>query len=116
MTATEYRTIRKQLGLTQTGLAALLRETRETISRRERSTCIISKRDEFALRWLTDQNTQTSIIRLLRQAEIDYMAALLEYEKAEEEGVSSFHEHNTCSYLKGVCDAYRNILNQAHNE
>jgi len=114
MSPTEYRTIRKQLGLTQAGLAALLGETRETVSRRERSASI-SKRDEFALLWLTGQNTQTSIMRLLRQAAIDYLAALLKYEKAEEEGVSSFHEHNTCSYLKGVIDAYRNLLDQNLN-
>ena len=112
MTATEYRTIRKQLGLTQAGLAVLLGETRETVNRRERSESI-AKRDEFALLWLTVQDTQTSIVRLLRQAEIDYRDALLEYDKAEEEGVSSFHEHNTCSYFKGVCDAYSNLLN--HN-
>ena len=61
------------------------------------------------------QNTQTSIPELLRLSEIDYRDALLEYDKAEEEGVSSFHEHNTCSYLKGVCDAYRNILNLNQN-
>lgn len=57
MTATEYRTIRKQLGLTQAGLAALLGETRETISRRERSESI-SGRDEFALLWIMYKNTK----------------------------------------------------------
>ena len=55
MTATEYRTIRKQLGLTQAGLAALLGETRETVNRRERSASI-SGRDEFALLWIAQQN------------------------------------------------------------
>ena len=57
MSPTEYRTIRKQLGLTQAGLAALLGETRETISRREKSTGIIPKRDEYALRWLAERET-----------------------------------------------------------
>ena len=61
------------------------------------------------------RNTQTLIPELLRLSEIDYRDALLEYDKAEEEGVSSFHEHNTCSYLKGICDAYRNILNLNQN-
>ena len=51
MTPAEYRTIRKQLGLTQAGLAALLGETRETVNRRERSESI-SGRDEFALLWI----------------------------------------------------------------
>lgn len=51
MSPTEYRTIRKQLGLTQAGLAALLGETRETINRREQSASI-SRRDKFALLWL----------------------------------------------------------------
>jgi transcriptional regulator with XRE-family HTH domain len=111
MTATEYRTIRKQLGLTQAGLAAILGETRETINRREKG-LTISGRDEFALLWIAHQNTKMSIHDLLARAEIDYRDAVLEYDKAEEEGVSSFHEHNTCSYLKGVCDAYRNLLNQ----
>ena len=55
MSPTEYRTIRKQLGLTQAGLAALLGETRETISKRERSESI-AKRDEFALLWIANQN------------------------------------------------------------
>ena len=57
MTATEYRTIRKQLGLTQSGLAAMLGETRETIGKRERSASI-AKRDEFALRWLAEHMEQ----------------------------------------------------------
>ena len=55
MTATEYKTIRKQLGLTQAGLAALLGETRETVNRRERSESI-AKRDEYALLWIANQN------------------------------------------------------------
>lgn len=55
MTPAEYRTIRKQLGLTQAGLAALLGETRETVNRRERSESI-SGRDEFALLWIAQQN------------------------------------------------------------
>ena len=58
MTATEYRTIRKQLGLTQAGLAALLCETRETISRRERSEGFIPMRDTWALRWLAEHMEQ----------------------------------------------------------
>jgi hypothetical protein len=61
------------------------------------------------------QTTQISILEMLARAEIDYRDALLEYDKAEEEGVSSFHEHNTCSYLKGVIDAYRNLLDQNQN-
>ena len=55
MTTTEYRTIRKQLGLTQAGLAALLGETRETVSKRERSESI-ARRDKFALLWIAHQN------------------------------------------------------------
>lgn len=55
MTAAEYRTIRKKLGLTQAGLAALLGETRETVNRRESSESI-TKRDEFALLWIAQQN------------------------------------------------------------
>ena len=55
MSPTEYRTIRKQLGLTQAGLAAMLGETRETISKRERSASI-AKRDEYALLWIAQQN------------------------------------------------------------
>ena len=114
MSPTEYRTIRKQLGLTQAGLAALLGETRETINRRERSASI-ARRDKFALLWIAHQNTEMSIHDLLARAEIDYRDAVCEYNKAVEEGVSSFHEHNTCSYLKGVLDAYRNIWNQNTN-
>jgi hypothetical protein len=51
-----------------------------------------------------------ALVRLLRNAELEYKAAVLEYEKAEAEGVSSFWEHNTASYKKGICDAYRNLL------
>jgi transcriptional regulator with XRE-family HTH domain len=58
MSPTEYRTIRKQLGLTQAGLAAILGETRETISRRERSAGFISLRDTWALRWLAEHMEQ----------------------------------------------------------
>jgi transcriptional regulator with XRE-family HTH domain len=58
MTTTEYRTIRKQLGLTQAGLAALLGETRETVSRRERSSGFIPMRDKWALRWLAEHMEQ----------------------------------------------------------
>ena len=58
MTAAEYRTIRKKLGLTQAGLAALLGETRETINRRERSARFVPMRDTWALRWLAEHMEQ----------------------------------------------------------
>lgn len=54
MTPTEYRSIRKQLGLTQTELAALLHETRDTVSRRERSSKPIHGSAEYALLWLME--------------------------------------------------------------
>lgn len=47
--------------------------------------------------------------RLLHEAKMEYKTAVMEYEKAVEEGVSSFHEHNTASYKKGIMDAYRAI-------
>lgn len=54
MNPAEYRTIRKQLGLTQTELAALLHETRDTVSRRERSQKPIQGSAEYALLWLQE--------------------------------------------------------------
>jgi hypothetical protein len=46
----------------------------------------------------------------LEDAELDYKSAVLDYEKAQEEGVSYFHEHNMASYQKGIRDALRNLL------
>ena len=46
----------------------------------------------------------------LQAAELDYKSAVLDYEKAQEEGVSYFHEHNMASYQKGIRDALRNLL------
>ena len=54
MTPSEYRSIRKKIGLTQTGLAALLHETRDTVSRRERSHKPIKGSAEYALLWLME--------------------------------------------------------------
>lgn len=52
------------------------------------------------------------IENLLKEAEKEYKTAVLEYEKAEDEGVSSFLESHTASYKKGIMDILRNLLNQ----
>ena len=49
MTPAEYKTIRKKLGLTQAGLAALLVETREIVNRRETGVVPIEPRAAWAL-------------------------------------------------------------------
>lgn len=49
MTPAEYRSIRKKLGLTQAGLAALLGETREIVNRRETGAVPIEPRAAWAL-------------------------------------------------------------------
>jgi hypothetical protein len=46
----------------------------------------------------------------LEAAELDYKSALLDYEEAQEQCVSCFHEHNAASYRKGIRDALRNLL------
>lgn len=50
MTHTEYRNIRKKLGLTQSGLAAMLGESREIVSMRERHKAPITESAAWAVR------------------------------------------------------------------
>jgi transcriptional regulator with XRE-family HTH domain len=50
MTHTEYKSIRKQLGLTQAGLAAMLGESREIVSMRERHKTPITESAAWAIR------------------------------------------------------------------
>ena len=50
MTNTEYRSIRKKLGLTQAGLAKLLGESREIVSMRERHKTPITESAAWAIR------------------------------------------------------------------
>lgn len=49
MTPAEYRSIRKQLGLTQAGLAAMLGESREIVSMRERHKTPITESAAWAI-------------------------------------------------------------------
>ena len=46
----------------------------------------------------------------LEAAELDYKSAVLDYEEAQEQCVSCFHEHNAASYQKGIRDGLRNLL------
>ena len=46
----------------------------------------------------------------LEAAELDYKSAVQDYEEAQEQCVSCFHEHNAASYRKGIRDRLRNLL------
>jgi transcriptional regulator with XRE-family HTH domain len=59
MTPSHYRSLRRKLGLTQAGLAALLGLTRETITRRETGTAPITEEAAMALRQLITKSKAT---------------------------------------------------------
>lgn len=59
MTGPEYRSIRRQLGLTQSGLAELLGVTKKTIGLREREITEIHREAELAIRSIEQTKTHT---------------------------------------------------------
>lgn len=61
MTPAEYRSIRKQLGLTQAGLAKLLGESREIVSMRERHKTPITESSAWAIRGIIAQFSEKDL-------------------------------------------------------